>query len=298
VLGQVLTGGLLALAAWVMLRLLAAYHWYETDSDGLRLGGIIRRRFVAWTEVEVLTTHETRGGSTSSTLKLGRGRITIGPGRLGLSAADSVCISASAWQHLRRLGRTDSAALTPGMRSPWEEIPGDLPVEVGQTTRRVIRGFAWGFTVLFAVGLIALPVSALLEPKLAGAHVVMVVVGMILMVVVLKEMFLSDLLRSAWSVSVRRDVLQAKLTFRSVELPWDRFTRAWWRPSTLGHHALVLRSDELAAELRIPYDPTHEPSERAILATIRQLRAARLPLPVPPPRAMGLGLDPRRRGKR
>ncbi len=269
-MGRVLCAIIALLVAFIILRALGGYHSMWTDPTGLTLKGVLRHRFIPWIDIERATLRKTRAGYNVLSLWTGRGRVKFNPSGISGSSRSSDALSASVFQHLRRLGRIEGIEISDSMKRIWEPVPEDVPRELDWTSKSS-KGDMVGFAIVTlmlgggAIGLwFAFPLKfpAFLFPlSLTLASAAMIY-----------WLFIPEAFRKAQIVSVREGYLEANTSLGKAYVPWSE---------VVGHQflqgALAFYYGEKRRELRVPFIKGNKDSEDLILAIIRKLRTAGLP---------------------
>lgn len=262
-----LAGLVLALFAYIPLRILLGYTRFKTDTDGFTASGPIRTRFIPWHDINGAEIKQPRLGKTALFLRAKETTIKISPDTLGADSPSLVCLIASTWQHLRRLGRTHGMELPPAALHLWDHIPEDIPAELEWGSAPSLPAKIGAIVPLVITWGVLLVFTLLSKNSL---FMLSMILGLVVMVAgftwlqVLPESF-----RRAYRFRVTRDTLEGDLLLRSACVPWCNVNRAVWKGSSQ-----LSISDIHGTEVRIPYVLGSLESEQAILAVIRQLRAS------------------------
>lgn len=273
--GYILTGLVFSLVGWLVLRMLTGYTYFATDHQGLTMRSRVSKRTIPWLDVQEAASRQ-RSKRTTLRLVTTRGRFTATPSALG--SMEGECIVASAWQHLRRFGKSDGIKLSADMLRMWEPIPDDVPAEVdwGKPPRAFERVGPF-------VGLLIFPAFAafflIADARSGIMYVPLVLISFIFF---LKMLILPGMRSIPRQVSVRPDGLILKLLFRDAYVPWSSVAAAWWQGSSQGNY-LCVRSAVPRAEVWLPYTLGKRESEQLILSVTRYLRNAGTPQAVPLP---------------
>lgn len=266
----VLVGVLAILCVYVLIRLLDGVYFYRTDRTGITANSMLRRREIGWVEV---TDAEIVGDcpfNIAMRIRTTDGCLTVGQGLS--SAASRDALLASAYQHLRRVGKADQMELPDTALSLWDRIPDDVGREAEWSAKR-----RWGSKAELALcfvffggqfGLMAWMVCS--EPRMAFLAV------MALPLLACFRMCAREAANRAVYAAVRDDALHATTARGDRVIPWTEVTSACWERSFL-----AIRS--ASREVWIPMLAGDECSEKLVLACIRRARAAGHPLTVPSP---------------
>jgi len=255
----------IALAAWLVLRLLFGIYRCESSGAGLALRSPIRKRFIAWTEIAGLSIRTSRTANTVVTLAVQGGSVKLVPRGLGGSMAAGATITASIWQHLRQIGRADGVALHEAVLRLWKPVPQDVPVEVDwhKPPHRHAR-LGRGLTAAFFLGMAAVPWFAFPPRHIVPAAFVAILSLGILAVF---RMARSEQVLRAWRVSVGEGWLDAENASGTIHIPWSEVTSADWLRTYLR-----IRADGPRREVWVPFATGNGESENLVLAVVRQLR--------------------------
>jgi hypothetical protein len=290
--------GLLPLLhAWVIFRLLTFASGWATDERGLTARSLVRRRFVAWSDVartETLVDSASKDAVSRRTFRLTARRgcwsfVLYCGDRLD-ETRSGARLAASLWQHLRRRGLAEGMYLSPAVESLWDQIPDELP-----------KVLTW---------------SALSPPRWSGHHTLLAVIAVFLLtstvglgiqagdpfghtlawwaggewILVFGPIFIGlrqDWLRTARQCVVDDLALTAETRCGSVRIPWVAVADAHWRPSAWdGRPGLLITGQDGDRKVLAPYDGKDEASGRLILALIRALRGAGEPQAIIVPEAL------------
>ncbi len=261
-----------ALSGWVVLRFLLDFWRFKTGGNGLTLRAVLRRRFVPWISVTEATMHGTR-----LRLRTTDGLVTVPLRSLGDSQA-AAALAASVWQHLRRLGRAEGMELTEEMRRIWQPVPESIPQEQ-DWEHRIPRSCRMGQAAALIFFLVMLVASCWYAVSLGGAY--NIALGCVLTVcyaVLMCTMLAPEALRVAEEVRLREGYLEARTLRGWVYLPWTDVSGAGWT-----QRYLYVRSRSRRAEVWIRLVSGDRDSETLVLGTIRRLRTAGVPQPIPLP---------------
>lgn len=263
------------LILWLVVRVLTGYTSFATDPQGLTMRGPLFRKFVPWVDVREARS-KVRSNRTTLVLTTDRGTRSISPGATGSSEGEVVV--ASAWQHLRRLGKAGAVELSEQALKLWEPIPGDVPWELdwgGPPKKSAKIGNVIGAAFFPAMIL----TMVIWDPRMSLFYAPIFIISLVMLE---KTLFLPELRKVARQVSIRPDGIQAKMLFGDSYLPWATVTSAWWQSqNNIGY--LCVRSKGPDAEVWLPYTLGKRESEQMVLSTIRYLRSAGTPQAVPMP---------------
>lgn len=120
-------GGMLSVALCTAYRGATSGCYWKTDSEGVTERALIAVRRIAWSDVERIERRDNALSGPAYRLHAGRVHVDIASGVLSYQ-----WLGGSAWQHLRRVGKSDGFVMHGPMLSFWDTIPDDVlqPVEV------------------------------------------------------------------------------------------------------------------------------------------------------------------------
>ncbi|MEN6519993.1 MAG: hypothetical protein ABFD46_02435 [Armatimonadota bacterium] len=252
-----------ALLAWVILRLLSGYYRFKTDANGLTMVGALRRRSIPWIDVKEAYLQESKTSGYNLILKTQHGTVKFEPRNWGLIA--------SAWQHLRRLGRAEGMSLPPQALSFWEPVPDDVPHEIDWSKKSAAGDIIPASVVVLFFGGIA--IYLLFMVKLLWSPMGLIVIWMtISLFIMLKWLLLPEALYKPWRIRVREDYIEANLPFAKAYIPWSEITSAHFTNNNSG--GLVIKYGSRKSEIRVFYMQGKKELEDLILAIVRKLRAS------------------------
>ena len=239
------------LDVWIVKRILLCQYYWETSERGISIGTFLKKLFVFWTDVEsavLLPGHGYELQTTGRTIRLERG------------ALQSVCLEASIWQHLNKLGKAVTP-LSPSAISLWAQIPEETADEVrweNPSPPRVLDIFLkltawetliWGTVAYFKLE-VALPLFVVSAFPLMSA----------LYNVVLME-----------RISVLSDRIETCTALGRQSISWEA-ARSLKFVAWVGQPASMLVRAGTFCFVRIPWLPKHPNSTRVMLAIIKRLR--------------------------
>jgi len=276
--GKVVLALAVALSLWFVLRGAFGYCYYKTDSGGLTMRGLIRKRFIPWIEIQQAGLRQTRMKNTLLTLRTGSGTIAVDPRGFGGRSSCADHVLASVWQHLRGIGRADGFELPPGAQSFWQEIADDIPQEADWARSAKVDTIGGFVCIAMFVGMLA-PLWIVMDKN--PFMILFLALLTLLVASMVRCLFYPELFLRAHSVTLRQDYIEARLLWRTVRIPWSEVSLARWVRT-----AILIQSTNPRREMLIPYEYGSKESELLILAIIRRLRTAGEPQAVVIPRML------------
>ncbi len=280
--GRALFFMLMALEAYIVLRIATSVFTLQTNSDALTLQGVFRKRVIFWNDIQSASYRKTRLGCYCLFIETGNRTIKVYPSGIGGSTTSGQVIVASVWQHLRRLNRTDSIELPSAVKSLWEDVPNDVPQEI-----------TWGKSPNLTTKIGAV-IAAIIFPAMAGSAILLCgSAGSILLWLIIASIYLimgfflisPEILHKAHKVSVKRDGIEIELALKRLHIPWSEITSSTWLNNS-SNGKLNIKSVNPRAEVDISYLPGNKESENLLLAIIRQLRSSSAQIAIPLPSIM------------
>lgn len=273
--GVLLIGSISALLFALITALFT--NWFDfsckTDSQGITVRGILRKRFISWQDMQILKVKTVKSDKgTMNVLKVTGLQIPV----TRLFGIDWEILAASIWQHLRKFGKADDSYLSPGARSLWMPIPGDVPMEMDWANPKapnwpVLLAAAIFVLFLVAIGWL-LSVNGWLDKSVNSLfHMANGIIPVVYIAI-------RDRLMMARSVSIRADRFEAVTPRGRIDLPWSKIKNIHWDKN----HSLIIGASTSAfgKVAVIPFLKNDPDSPRPMLSIIRRLRSSEQPMAI------------------
>lgn len=242
----------LLLSLWILYRFLFDHYYWKTDSNGLTVRSVVRRRFIPWSDV-IQTTN------TCSVLYLSSGRLTI---RKMHNRAQNLIIC-SIWQHLRRLGKVTDADLPEYADSFWDRIPDQLPREMEWINPKPAR-IVLNVIVSIAV-IVSISVGFFFIPGYKDNEAWFMVIFAAISVGFICGLFILQQLITARRFHLNGGHFEAVKAYDTINASFSEITRAVFE---IQNTTLCINKKKV----RVPYNSSDENLQKLRLALIRVLR--------------------------
>lgn len=251
---------------WAAVRALLGWYGYRTDSTGIRLLALARKRLIPWDDIRTAEYRPAAGGRAAVlSMETSSGRMSLGLAGF-VSAQYGDILAASVYQRLREDGRMAKPQLGAHALRMWMDVPREVPEDVDWSGKAPLADLLvpvatlW-ISLLLMVALISLPVPIAIGLALPGTYL----------------LAQSPALGTAASARVTRDGLTARTLAGTVTLRWNEAGAAWMTPDILR-----IQGTNKRPMVNLPFKLGDQASEELVLAAIRRLRdTAGLAIEVP-----------------
>jgi|GEM_PF-2134647 len=141
-------GCLIAVCLWSLYRAIGTGCYWRTDPDGITERTLLLRRRVAWPEIDRVERCDAALRGSVYRLRSGRASIEVAAGTLSY-----VALSASVWQHLRRVGKHHDFPLSGSALSFWDAIPDEVLGQAEISEKIPDEAIVWPIMWAMCVGL-------------------------------------------------------------------------------------------------------------------------------------------------
>lgn len=278
------------LILWVILRLLSGvFHW-KADAQGLTMRGPLRRWFIAWQDMEDAVSAEGTG-NLGYRLRVNGSLVHVNVE----GGSGSPAVYASIWQHLRRLGRAGDLQLPEAALTFWDRIPDELPKTMEWMNPRPPKMWVTILPILLLVVFLVWAGIAILQGGNWYMKGMVSIAGIGFLAMMCSA--LHDAARTAGSISITDDRIEARAARGTVVLPWSEIRNAQWAQNTnSGISELLVSGRSRPDRIAIPHRTSDGESGRLVLAIIRRLRTAGVPQALTIPEELRAQAGPARLG--
>lgn len=273
-------GGMAAVCCWMLYRILWADYYWKTDSEGLFTRGLLRKRYIKWSNVVSAKTTRDVVRQTCYKISIGTRTISI-PIHIDGTFAETNALSASIWQHLRRYGNAENIKPKEEALTFWDRIPDELSDDLHWTNPKPVFWNAsniasLSFMLLMLIGSL---VMILIEPAdwWLGLFSISVFSGIVLLPI-------WEYFTTAKAVILGKDYLEVELPRRKIALAWNDLERVFWAVQMANNNTCLRIHCKNSTKVLIPLLHDDCYSQRLMLAIIRRLRNLEKPpvLIIPP----------------
>lgn len=265
--GLVIVCLMLLFGLWFLLRVFSGSFYFRTDGSGLLIRSIFRRKFIPWSEIKSASTQISRTGEVFIHLQASDRTVKIHPRGFGGGHESENAITASIFQHLKKMNRVEGMLLPRTALSFWKPVPDSVPLEIDW--EKPVRWQEKAGLMLGALFFTALGAYPLITFRSSVPMFIMSVIISLALLLLLQFMILPEGLRKARSIRVCDSYMEGSTLFGTFYIPWSDVTLTTW---TREH--LIIRCKNRKNEIWIHYELGNRLHEDLILAVIRKLRSA------------------------